>query len=127
MAVGAMERLANSTYHRQARNGDRLAQEKLPTVLDLEGSKRHSGPTRRDEGGPGSDSQNEPREPPMGRSADSRRASEARHRHRRDECEQVHGPPQEAAIADLADLSRQSSQEPGLGRLLHRANHPVSD
>src|SRR5258708_5659478 len=48
--------------------------------------------------------------PIMGRSANSRRASEARDRHRRDECEQVHGPLQEAAIADLADVSRQSSQ-----------------
>src|SRR6266851_4408330 len=66
MAVGAMERLASSTCHRQAGNGDRLAQEKLPTVLDLEGSKWQSGPTRRDEGGPGSDSQNEPREPIWG-------------------------------------------------------------
>src|SRR5260370_4863474 len=74
MAVGAMERLANSTCHRQAGNGDRLAQEKLPTVLDLERSKRQSGPTRRDEGGPGFDSENEPREPNMGRSVNSRRA-----------------------------------------------------
>src|SRR5260370_1548246 len=106
MAVGAMEGLANSTCHRQAGNGDRMAQEKLPTVLDLEGSKRQSRPTSRDEGGPGSDSQNEPREPHMGRSANSRRASEARDRHRRAEGEQVHGPLQEAAIADLADVSR---------------------
>ena len=79
MAVGAMERLANRTGHRPAGNRDRLAQEKLPTVLDLQGAKRQSGPTRRDEGGPQSDSQNEPREPDMGRSTDSRRASEARH------------------------------------------------
>jgi putative transposase len=33
-------------------------------------------------------------------------------------CEQVHGPPLESAIADVADLSRQPSQESGLGRLL---------
>src|SRR5260370_37626558 len=106
MAAGAMERLPSSTCHLQAGNGDRLAQEKLPTVLDLEGSKRQSRPTSRAEGGPGSDSQNEPREPHMGRSANSRRASEARDRHRRDECEQVHGPLQQATIADLADASR---------------------
>jgi hypothetical protein len=62
MPVGAKERLANSTGHRQAGNGDHLAYEKLPTVLDLEGSKRQSGSTRRNQGGPGSDSQNEPRE-----------------------------------------------------------------
>src|SRR5260370_36689762 len=77
MAVGAMEGLANSTCHRQAGNGDRLAQEKLPTVLALEGSKRQSRPTSRDEGGPASDSQNEPREPHMGRVANSRPASAA--------------------------------------------------
>jgi hypothetical protein len=35
----------------------------------------------------------------VGRSAHSRRASEARHRHRRDQCEQVHGPPSEPALA----------------------------
>jgi len=40
MAVGTMERLANRTGHRPAGNGDRLAPEKLPAVLDLEGSKR---------------------------------------------------------------------------------------
>jgi len=127
MAVGALGRLANRTGHSPAGNGDRLAPEKLPTVLDLEGAKRQSGPTRRDQRGPRSDSQNEPRESDMGCSADSRRASEARHRHWRDQCEQVHGPPSEPAIPDLADLSRQPSQEPGLGRFLPRADHPVSD
>src|SRR5215831_18292746 len=50
------------------------------------------------------DSEDEPRESILGRSADSRRVAQARHRHWRDECEQVVGAPPQPALPNLANL-----------------------
>src|SRR6266704_1459887 len=55
-----------------------------------------------------SDPSDEPNEPNVGRAQDSRRATQARYEHRRDQREQVHGSSPEAAIADLADLLGES-------------------
>src|SRR5947209_19707483 len=62
----------------------------------------------------------------MGRSAYSRRAFEARNRHRRDQREQIHGASEETALADLEDLSCEPCKEYGFDRLLYRADDQVS-
>src|ERR1700682_4332923 len=66
-----------------------------------------------------SDPSDEPSEPNLGCSQDSRRTAQTRYEHRRDQREQVHGPSPEAAIADLADLLGEPREEPGIGGLLH--------
>jgi putative transposase len=42
-----------------------------------------------------------------------------------DEREQVYDPPPEPALPNLADLSRQSREDPGFRRLLYGADDPV--
>src|SRR6266704_2197364 len=110
--------MALRTHRRQARNCDRLAPERLPPFLDMEGP---AWPTRASVGSERrtrSDPSDEPSEPDLGRAQDSRRTAQTRHEHQRDQREQVLGPSPEAAIADLADLLGKSREEPGIGELL---------
>ena len=76
-----------------------MAPQGLWPVLDVEDSARKAGAT----GCPGGcsifDLYDEPRQPALGRTADSRRTAQAWHCRRRDEREQVHGPPPSAASA----------------------------
>ena len=65
------------------------------------------------------------RQPPVGCAADSRRAPEAGPRDLPGDRLQVPGPPSNAAIADLAHVSRQPRREPRLRGLLHRAHGDV--
>ena len=86
-----------SSIINQPGDGDRLASQGLWPVLDLEDSARKAGAT----GCPGGcsifDSYDEPGQPALGRTADSRRTAQAWHCPRRDERQQVHGSPSQAA------------------------------
>ncbi len=86
-------------HHYEVGHADRLASQKIPPVLDLEDSARKAGAT----GGPGGcpifDWYDEPGQPALGRTADSRRTAQAWHCRRRNEREQVHGPQPSAASA----------------------------
>ena len=88
-----------SSIINQPGHGDRLASQGLRPVLDLEDSARKAGAT----GGPGGcpifDWYDEPGQPALGRTADSRRTAQAWHCRRRNEREQVHGPQPSAASA----------------------------
>ena len=88
-----------SSIINQSGHGDRLASQGLRPVLDLEDSARKAGAT----GGPGGcpifDWYDEPGQPALGRTADSRRTAQAWHCRRRNEREQVHGPQPSAASA----------------------------
>jgi hypothetical protein len=101
---GGLDGLATEFHPSPAGDGDRLASQGLPALLDVEDSAGEAGAT----GGPGGrpifDSYDEPRQPAVGRAADSRRTAQAWHCRRRNEREQVHGPPPQATIADVAGL-----------------------
>jgi hypothetical protein len=47
--------------------------------------------------------------------------AQARHRHRRDERQQIHGRAPQAALADLEHVPRQSREDDGVSRFLHVA------
>jgi hypothetical protein len=49
---------------------------------------------------------------------------EARHRHRREQRQQVYGAPAKAAVSDLAHVPGESRPAVGLHRFLHRAHYP---
>ena len=88
---------------RQAGNGCRLASERLSPFLDMEDPTRPGGTASSSKRGPRSDPQNESRESALGCSPHSRRTAQTGHRHRPDQRGQVHGPPPQAAFADLAE------------------------
>ena len=74
-----------------------MASQGLWPVLDLEDSARKAGATGGLGGCPILDSCDEPGQPALGRTADSRRTAQAWHCRRRNEREQVHGSPSQAA------------------------------
>ena len=106
--------MATEFHPYQAGDGDRLASQGLPAVLDMENSAGKAGPT----GGPGGrlilDSYDEPRQPSLGRTADSRRTAQAWHCRRRNERQQVHDPQSQTTIADVANLPWKSRQDFGV-------------
>ena len=79
-----------------------MASQGLRPDRDLEDSPRKAGATG-GPGGPGGrpivDSCDEPRQPSLGCTADSRRTAQAWHCRQRNERQQVHGPPPSAACA----------------------------
>jgi|GEM_PF-6069958 len=99
LVVGGLGGLATEFHHYQAGHGDRLASQGLRPVLDLEDSPRKAGAT----GGPGGrpifDSYDEPGQPSLGRTADSWRTAQSWNCRRRNERQQVQGPPSSAASA----------------------------
>src|ERR1017187_2652233 len=126
VAVRSLERLAIRLGYRQA--GDRywLAPQRLPAVLDLEGSPRSARPAADFSGGSETDPHDEPRKSAVGRTPHPRRIAQTRHRYRRDQRRHVDRTHSEPAVAKLADIPGESRQDHGVGRLLHRPDHPVS-
>jgi putative transposase len=116
----------SSLNHRQARNGPCLASCRLSLVLDLEGAARPTGTTCHFARGPRSDPQDVPGEPHLGCTPHPRRTAQTRHRHRTDQCRQIHGALPQAAVSDLAYISRESRQATGFQRLLHGSHDPLS-
>jgi transposase InsO family protein len=127
LAFVRLERIADQCLHHQSSNCDCLASQGLSTLLDLEGATWQARPADRAASGARADPDHEQRKPDMGRSAYSRRAFEARNRHRRDQREQIHGSAEKTALPDLEDLPCEPCEEHGFGRLLHGADDPVSD
>src|SRR5436190_336478 len=111
--------------HRQARNGRGLASCRLSFVLDLEGALRKTRTTRHFKRSPRSDSQDVPGESRLGCTTDPRRTAQTRHRHRREQCQQIYGALPQTAVSHLAHLPGEPCPAAGLHRLLHRAHHPV--
>ena len=62
------------------------------------------------------------RDNPLGSAAHPWRTPQTRHRHRRNQRWQIYGARPQAAVADLADLPRESLQNHGIGRLFHGAD-----
>src|SRR5918994_2374557 len=104
LALPRVGRLALGARCRPARNSRCLAPQGIPPFLDLEDPERQGWAAGRPTRGSRPDPPHEQRESGLGCAAYSRRASEARHQHRRDEREQVSRPQPEAAVPDLADL-----------------------
>src|SRR6266404_184578 len=125
LSVAPLARLALAVGHRQARNGRRLASCRLSLVLDLEGALPKTRTTRHFKRSPRSDSQDVPGESRLGCTTDPRRTSQTRHRHRREQCQQIYGALPQTAVSDLAHLPGEPCPAAGLDRLLHRAHHPV--
>lgn len=123
LAVPHLERLALGAGHRQARNGHCLASRRLSPVLDLKGAARPTRPTRRFSRGSRSNPQDVPRESELGCTPRSRGVAQARHRHRRDQRQQIHGALPPTAVADLTHLPGESPATAGVHRLLYRADH----
>src|SRR5215471_17309386 len=111
--------LAFCADHDPTGDGHRLALERFWLVLGLEGPTREAGTAGRASRGARMDTEDEPRESTLGRSADSRRVAQARHRHGRDECEQVLGAPPQPALSNLANLPGEPREVHGFGRLLY--------
>jgi len=126
VAVCSLGRLAVCPGDHEAGNCDCLASPGLSAVLDVEGPAWPTRATRRSQRRPRPDSQDEPGQPALGCSPHSRRTAQARYRHRGNQRRQVHGPAPEAAVPDVAHLPGESPQDHGVGRLLHRADDPVS-
>ncbi len=124
MVVGGLGGLATECHHHEAGDGDRLASQKLRILRDV-GDSGEAGATDNPGGRQVFDSCDEPRQPYLGRTADSRRTAQAWHCARRIEREHVHSPPTQTAIADLADFPRRSRQDYGLGRLIYGADVPI--
>ena len=76
-----------------------MASQGLRPVVDLEDSTGKAGTTGCPGGRPILDSCDEPRQPSLGCTADSRRTAQAWHCRQRNERQQVHGPPPSAACA----------------------------
>ena len=81
---GALGRLAIRAGYRQTRDGHRLASQRLPVVLDLEGSARKNWKARRLARSPGPDPYHEPCQPNLGCAANPRRITQARYRYWRE-------------------------------------------
>src|SRR5262249_15055690 len=73
-----------------------------------------------------SHSRDECREPALGRSADTRRTAQARHRRRTDHGRKIHGEEKDAAIAGLEDLPSQSCRRQRVDGSVTRPHHLVS-
>src|SRR6266576_386119 len=125
LSVALLARLALGVGHRQARNGRSLASCRLSFVLDLQGALRKTRTTRHFKRTPRSDSQDVPGESRWGCTTDPRRTSQTRHRHRREQCQQIYGALPQTAVSDLARLPGEPCPAAGFDRLLHRAHHPV--
>lgn len=128
LAVTHLEGLAVCSGHRPARDGHRLASPGLPSVLVLEVEE----PQRSAEDRPGAAGVDPPdvsREPDVGRAADPLRTAPAGLRRSRVDGRQVHGPPLEAALTDLAYFPGQPRRPDRGRRLLHGSNghvpHPL--
>src|SRR5213078_3184472 len=97
----------------------------LSFVLDLEGALRKTRTTRHFKRSPRSDSQDVPGESRLGCTTDPRRTAQTRHRHRREQCQQIYGALPQTAVSHLAHLPGEPCPAAALDRLLHRAHHPV--
>src|SRR3954452_7607353 len=99
-----MAGLAIGPAHRKTGNGDRLASERLSSLLAVEDSPREAGAACCAEGGSGSDPDHESEQPALVCSADPRRVAQTRNRDHGTYCGPIHGATAEATFADLADL-----------------------
>src|ERR1700693_628813 len=79
VVVSILGRLAVCVDHRQTRDGHRLASERLPVVLDLEGPARKNRKARRLARSSGPDPYHEPCQPTLGCAAHPRRITQARY------------------------------------------------
>ena len=119
--------LALCTDHCPTADGHWMASQRIPSLLAVEippsplRSSQGSGRDAR------TDSPDELRKPALGSAAHPWRTPQARHRHRRNQCQQVHGAGPQAAVSDLADLPGESLEDDGVRRLLHSADHSLSD
>src|SRR6516165_3943960 len=120
-----MGRVALGTVHRKTGYRDCLAPPRIPFVLDMEGPALTTRAPTCLPGNPETDSENEPRQSDLGRPSHSRRTAQTWHRHRRDQREQVHGPPSESALADMANVPGKPSEVDGIHRLFHGAHRSV--
>ena len=127
MALLRLDRLGIPRFHRQSRHGDRLAAEGLWPVLELEDSPWQARPPGGAQRGSPVDPYAQSRKSTLGSASHSRRTPEARHQHRRDQRQQVHGPAPQASVTDLENVPGQSPENDGIGGFLGRANDPVPD
>jgi len=111
-SVPYLARLELVIGYRQAANGCGLASHGLSLVLDLEGSTRTTGTPRDCPRNSRPDPQDVAGESYVGRTPHSRRVAETRHRHRREQCHEVHGALPQATFSNLAHFPRQPRRDP---------------
>ena len=97
----------------KARYCDWLASEGLSHVLDLESSPQPARTPSHISGDTRTDPLHEPGESRLGRTAHSRRTAQARHRHRRDQRQQVPGAQPKATLTNLANVPGKPPPKPG--------------
>src|SRR5215469_13598942 len=117
----------NPAFPSSSRHGDRLAPEGLWPVLELEDSPWEARPPGGAPRGSPVDPYAQSRKSTLGSASHSRGTPEARHQHRREQRQQVHGPAPQASVTDLEDVPGQSPENDGVGGFLCRANDPVPD
>jgi site-specific DNA recombinase len=125
LARPPVARLGGGRLHRPTRDRHPVAAVRLQDLLDLEEPPARARPSGRRPGDPSAHPTDVQGQPPVGRAADSRGASETRRRDLAGCGLQVPCAPSEAAIADLADLSRQPPGKPCRRGLLRRAHRAV--
>ena len=91
----------------------------LASLLGMEDSAGPAGKTHAGPRSPQPNPQDVPRESHLGCAAHPRRVAQTRHRHRGDQCKQIHGAQPQAAVADLAHLPGKSCPAVGVHRLLY--------
>ena len=119
VAVTRVERLANGTRHREARDRRRLASDGLSAVLGLEESSAH-GPAARPSRCARADSEGGARESALGRATDPRRAAEARRAGLTGNHCEVHRAAGDTALAVMPHLRGHSRRSDRGGRFLRR-------
>ena len=119
VAVTRVERLANGTRHREARDRRRLASDGLSAVLGLEESSAH-GPAARPSRCARADSEGGARESALGRATDPRRAAEARRAGLTGNHCEVHQAAGDTALAVMPHLRGHSRRSDRGGRFLRR-------
>src|SRR5258708_36855576 len=117
--------MAFGVAHCQAGDRHRLASPGIPPLLEMEESALRWSPVFIS-GSSQSDPSNEPRQPALGSAAYSWGIAEDWNRCVSSNRRQIHGPTPETSLPEVANLSQESRQVPGLGRLLRGAHHHFS-
>src|SRR3954471_1816732 len=111
----------------QSRDRHRVASRGFSLVLDVANPPWQAGSPQGAARDSRSDPDAEPQQSALGCAAHSWRITKAGYRDHGTYCGEVHGSTSQTAFTDLADVSRESCEDDGVGGLLYRPDDPVRD